>query len=143
MIKIIYHFETGHKNYLSAVRNLYKTFHMQTISFQNISLERTHKTRSYAFSLWLESIKPGVIENRLGIVITLIILQFTVAGFNVCIPPMLGASIWVMAPGIFMAFMSNSIALAQSRMRYVLLGFALSIIINGAVSLYYAIQLLN
>lgn len=115
---------------------------MQTISIQHLSIERTHKTRSFSFSLWLESIKPAVIENRLGIVATLIILQFTIAGFNVVIPPMAGASVLVMAPGIFMAFMSNSIALAQAKMRWVLLGFALSIVINAVVSIYYAIQLL-
>lgn len=116
---------------------------MQTISFQDLSVERIHKTISFSFSQWLESIKPAVIENRLGIVVTLIILQFTIAGFNVVIPPMAGASIWIMTPGIFMAFMSNSIALAQARMRWVLLGFALSIVINAVVSLYYAIQLLQ
>ena len=116
--------------------------YMQTISIQHLSHERTHKTRSFSFSQWLENIKPAVIENRLGIVATLIILQFTIAGFNVVIPPMAGASVMVMAPGIFMAFMSNSIALAQARMRWVLLGFALSIVINAAVSIYYAIQLL-
>ena len=116
---------------------------MQTISFHDLSVERNHKTRSFSFSQWLESVKPAVIENRLGIVATLIILQFTIAGFNVVIPPMAGASIWIMAPGIFMAFMSNSIALAQARMRLVLAGFALSIAINAAVSLYYAIQLLQ
>ena len=86
---------------------------------------------------------PEIIENRFGVVVTLIVIQFTIAGFNVTIPPMADASIWAIAPWIFMAFMSNSIALAQARMRYVLAGFALSILINGSVSLYYAIQLLN
>lgn len=115
---------------------------MQTISFQNLSLDRTHKPIAFSFSEWLKSITPTVIENRLGVVVALIIIQFTIAGFNVTIPPMANASIWVMTPGIFMAFMSNSIALAQARMRWVLLGFALSIVINASVSLYYAIQLL-
>jgi hypothetical protein len=115
---------------------------MQTISFQNLSVERTRKTISFPFIKWLGSIKPEILENRLGVVVTLIVIQFTIAGFNVTIPPMAGASIWAIAPGIFMAFMSNSIALAQVRMRYVLFGFALSILINASVSLYYAIQLL-
>lgn len=116
---------------------------MQTISFQNLSIERTQNAKTFSVSHWLESIKPTLIENRLGVVVTLIVIQFTIAGFNVTIPPMAGASIWIMAPGIFMAFMSNSIALAQARMKWVLLGFALSILINGAVSLYYAIQLMS
>jgi len=116
---------------------------MQTISFQDLLFERTHKTKSFSFHQWLESIRPAVTENRLGIVVTLIILQFTVAGFNVTIPPMAGASIWMMAPGIFMTFMSNSIALGQAKMRWVLSGFASSIVINATVSIYYAIQLLQ
>lgn len=115
---------------------------MQTITFHNVSAERNYK-KSFSVSQWLQSIKPTVIENRLGIVATLIIVQFTIAGFNVVIPPMTGASVLVMAPGIFMAFMSNSIALAQAKMRWVLLGFALSIVINAAVSIFYAIQLLQ
>ena len=116
---------------------------MQTISLQHLSHTRVTKTRSFSFSYWLQSIKPDVIENRLGVVVALIIVQFTIAGFNVVIPPMAGASVMVMAPGIFMAFISNSIALAQAKMRWVLLGFALSIVINAAVSIYYAIQLLQ
>ena len=115
---------------------------MQTISFQDLSIQRTRKTISFPFAKWLRSIAPEIVENRFGVVVTLIVIQFTIAGFNVTIPPMANASIWAMAPGIFMAFMSNSIALAQARMRYVLLGFALSIVINAGVSLYYAIQLL-
>ena len=115
---------------------------MQTISFQNLTVERRRRTISFPFSKWLESIAPSLVENRFGVVVTLIVIQFTIAGFNVTIPPMANASIWAMAPGIFMAFISNSIALAQARMRYVLLGFALSIVINASVSLYYAIQLL-
>lgn len=115
---------------------------MQTISFQEISVGRIHKTRTFSFSTWLESVKPALVENRFGVVVTLILLQITIAGFNVTIPPMAGASIWAITPGIFMAFMSNSIALAQARMRWVLLGFGLSILINAGVSLYYAVQLL-
>ena len=116
---------------------------MQPLTLENISIKRTYKTLSNPFSKWLTSVKPDVEENRFGIVATLIIIQFTIAGFNVSIPPMANASIWAIAPGIFMAFMSNSIALAQARMRYVLLGFALSIIINASVSLYYAIKLIS
>lgn len=116
---------------------------MQTISLQHLSAERTSKTISFPFTKWLKSITPEIIENRFGVVVTLIVIQFTIAGFNVTIPPMAHASIWAIAPGIFMAFMSNSIALAQCRMRWVLAGFALSILINGGVSLYYAIQLLS
>lgn len=115
---------------------------MQTISFQNLPVERTRKTVSFPFAKWLESIKPSLVQNRFGVVVTLIVIQFTIAGFNVTIPPMAGASIWAMTPGIFMAFMSNSIALAQAPMKWVLSGFALSILINGAVSLYYGLQLL-
>ena len=116
---------------------------MQTISFQNLSIERTRRTISFPFAKWLQSITPELVENRFGVVAALIIIQFTIAGFNVTIPPMANASVWAWAPGIFLAFASNSIALAQARMRYVLAGFALSILINGAVSLYYAIQLLQ
>lgn len=116
---------------------------MQTISLQNLSVERNRKAISFPFATWLRSKTPEIIENRFGVVVTLIVIQFTIAGFNVTIPPMAGASIWAMAPGIFMAFMANSIALAQARMSWVLLGFALSIVINASVSMYYAIQLLT
>lgn len=115
---------------------------MHTISLHSLPVERTSKPISIPFAKWLTSITPGIIENRFGVIVTLIIISFTIAGFNVTIPPMAGASLWAWSPGIFMAFMCNSIALAQARMRWVLLGFALSIVINGGVSLYYGIQLL-
>lgn len=115
---------------------------MQTISIQNLSTERISRTSSFSLTKWLEAITPTIIENRFGVVVTLIILSFTVAGFNVCIPPMANAPIYMWAPGVFMAFASNSIALAQARMKWVLIGFALSILINGLVSIYYAVQLL-
>jgi len=135
-------FDDGH--YLPGFwfRDLYKIFYMQTISFQHLSVERTRKTISFPFAKRLAAITPEIIENRFGVVVALIVIQFTIAGFNVTIPPIAGASIWAITPGIFMAFMSNSIALAQARMRWVLSGFALSILINGGVSLYYGIQLL-
>ena len=114
---------------------------MQTISISHVQVENVSQVQRVSFSQWLEKIVAASEENRFGVVATLILLQVSIAGFNVVIPPMIGASAYLMAPGIFMAFMSNSIALAQAKMKWVLFGFALSLVINAAVSIYCFAQL--
>ena len=117
---------------------------MQTISLENVRSERQATTRSGSFSLakWFKKHEAYLEHNRFGISAALILLQVTVAGFNVVIPAIAGASIWFMAPGIAMAFLSNSLAFAQMKMPYVLAGFAISILINAVISIYFLVQLL-
>jgi len=108
---------------------------MQTIAI-NLQAQNISETQSGSLSQWLQKVIILSEENRFGVTATLILLQITIAGFNVVIPPMIGASAYLMAPGIFMAFLSNSLGVAQLKMKWVLLGFASSMIINAAVSIY-------
>jgi len=117
---------------------------MHTISLHPpVTSERIYKVKSPSLSAWYESIKPATEENRIGIVVILMLVQVSIAGFNVVIPPMAGASIWMITPGIFLTFLSNGLALAQMKMSWVLIGFTVSMIINAAISRYYFIQLLS
>lgn len=81
--------------------------------------------------------------NRFGIVAALILIQVTIAGFNVVIPPMVGLSIWMMTPGIVLVFLANGLALAQMNMKWTLALFALSIVVNAAISIYSVVLFLN
>ena len=116
---------------------------MQSITALPITQSRSQRNLLSSTLLWLQKNEPVWEENRFGIVASSILLQVSIAGFTVFIPPMAGASIWSVAAGVFFAFMSNSIAFAQIKMRWVLLGFSLSILVNASVSLFYFIRLLN
>ena len=109
---------------------------MQTITLENYGASQSSKAENVSFFSRVQEVVDASELNRFGVVAALILLQVTIAGFNVVIPPMTGASTYLMAPGIFMAFISNGIALAQMQMKWVLLGFALSMLINAAVSIY-------
>lgn len=114
---------------------------MQTIAINNGQTENLTQVQSASFSNWFDKTIDVAERNRFGVVASLILLQVTIAGFNVVIPPMVGASVYLMAPGIIMAFLSNGIALAQAKMKYVVFGFALSMVINAAISIYCFTQL--
>ena len=115
---------------------------MQTISINHAQTTSLSKVQTRSFTKWIENLIAVAEENRFAVMAILILLQVSIAGFNVVIPPMVGASIYLMAPGIILAFLSNGIALAQAEMKWVLAGFALSMIINAAVSIYCFAQLL-
>ncbi|HSU50395.1 MAG TPA: hypothetical protein VLJ41_07390 [Segetibacter sp.] len=116
---------------------------MQTIAITNVRNERVSNVQSASSTEWIKRVLTASEANRFGLVATLILLQVSIAGFNVVIPPMVGASVWLMAPGITMAFLSNALALAQMKMKWVLLGFGLSILINAAISIYCSVLLFN
>ncbi|GEO10883.1 hypothetical protein [Segetibacter aerophilus] len=115
---------------------------MQTISLNHSQTERSVQFQTTSISKWLNKTLAVAEENRFGVTAILILLQVSIAGFNVVIPPMIGASVLLMAPGISLAFLSNSIALAQAKMKWVLLGFALSMIVNATISIYCFSKLL-
>ena len=81
--------------------------------------------------------------NRFTLVPIALLIQVSIAGATVCIPPMAGASIRAIMPGVFLAFLSNSIAYAQMKMRWVLLFYGLSILLNTSTSLYDFIHLIS
>ena len=114
---------------------------MHTISISHFKLQKVSKAKPLAITAWYKSMEPAITENRMGIVVGLMLLSVSVAGFNVVIPPMAGASIWAITPGIALVFLSNSMALAQMKISWVLISFVLSMIVNAAVSLFYFIQL--
>ena len=116
---------------------------MQTIAITNVRKEKVSHLQTHAFTNWIQKIITKSEANRLGLVAALVLLQVSVAGFNVVIPPMIGASVWLMAPGIFLVFLANSFAFAQMNMKFVLTGFALSILVNAAISIYSVVLLLN
>jgi hypothetical protein len=110
---------------------------MQTISLSTTSAKAIKNERSVSVGQWYQRMEPVLEENRFGVVAALVLLQVSIAGFNVVLPAMAGASIWIMTPGIAMAFISNSIAFAQMRMNWVMAAFALSMLVNAATSIYY------
>ena len=124
-----------------AIEICVKILYMQTISINNGHAAQLIHGYSISFSRWFQKITDSAERSRFGVVGALILLQVSIAGFNVVIPPMTGASVYLMAPGIFAAFLSNSLALAQAKMKYILLGFAASMVINAAISIYCFMQL--
>ena len=115
---------------------------MQSIAINNVrSSAKNVRTKSISDNI--NSLVAKAEESRLGVVAALILLQVTIAGFNVVIPPMIGVSSYLMAPGIIMTFLANAIALAQCNMRYVLAFFLLSMTVNAAISIYCFVQLIN
>lgn len=109
---------------------------MQTIALQNVRKEKVGVTL-FSLTSWYKKFEPVIEYNRFGITAALVLLQVSIAGFNVVVPAIAGASIWFMAPGIALAFLSNSIAFAQMKMKFVLIAFALSMLVNAAISLYF------
>ena len=115
---------------------------MQTIVISHAQSERLGHQQSTSLVNWVKKTIASCEENRFGVTATLILLQVSIAGFNVVIPPMIGASVFLMAPGISLAFLSNSIALAQAPMKWVLSGFILSMLVNATISIYCFSQLI-
>jgi hypothetical protein len=114
---------------------------MQTITINSKTSVNTNTRTATAATRSLFPKEARFEANRFGIVAALVLVQVSIAGFNVVVPAMAGASIWAMAPGIFMAFMSNSLAFAQMKMKWVLSAFAISMLVNAFISVYYLVQL--
>lgn len=91
---------------------------------------------------WIKEQEPTWEYYRFGIGATGIFLQVSFAALMIGVLGMAGASPWVYGIGIFLAFAANSIAFAQSPMRIVLGLFAVSIIVNLSLTLYFGIPLL-
>ena len=141
-MKMLFLNDVRHQFQLVLFRHLHKIIYMQTIAINN-TRNTTTNTHSFVISNTIEKLLEKAEENRLGVVATFILLQVTIAGFNVVIPPMIGAATYIMAPGIILAFLSNAIALAQAKMKWVVLAFLLSMVINAAVSIFCFIQMLH
>ena len=91
---------------------------------------------------WIKEQEPTWEYYRFGIGATGIFMQVSFAALMIGVLGMAGASPWVYGIGIFLAFAANSIAFAQSPMRIVLGLFAVSIIVNLSLTLFYGIPLL-
>lgn len=116
---------------------------MQTITLRHVRNERRAIETGTFLADKVQNILAVSEANRFGIVAALILIQVTIAGFNVVIPPMVGLSIWMMTPGIVLVFMANGLALAQMSMKWTLAFFALSILVNAAISIYSMVLFLN
>ena len=116
---------------------------MQTIAINNLRNAEATVANTKVVENKLDRFVKWCEANRLGVVAIFILMQVTVAGFNVVIPPMTGLSTYLMAPGIAMAFLSNSIALAQVNMKWVIASAALSMLVNASISIYCFIHLLG
>ena len=116
---------------------------MQTITLSHVRNERRSIETGAILSNTIQNILARAEANRFGIVAALILIQVTIAGFNVVIPPMVGLSIWMMTPGIVLVFLANGLALAQMNMKWTLALFALSIVVNAAISIYSVVLFLN
>ena len=116
---------------------------MQTITLSHVRNERRSIETGAILSNTIQNILARAEANRFGVIAALILIQVTIAGFNVVIPPMVGLSIWIMTPGIVMSFMANGLALSQINMKWTLAFFALSIVVNAAISIYSIVLFLN
>ena len=116
---------------------------MQTITLSHVRNERRSIETGAILSNTIQNILARAEANRFGVIAALILIQVTIAGFNVVIPPMVGLSIWIMTPGIVMSFMANGLALSQINMKWTLAFFALSIVVNAAISIYSMVLFLN
>lgn len=86
---------------------------------------------------WVQKQEPLWEHNRLGIAATGILLQVTAAGAMILILGAAGANPFIYTFGIFLAFMADSLAFAQARMRWVMAAFAASIVINVVLAAAY------
>ena len=116
---------------------------MQTITLSQVTHQRAANFQHASLRKFFQKVEAVSEANRLGLVAALILVQVSVAGFNVVIPPIVGASVWVMAPGIFMAFLCNSLAFAQVKMRWLLPVFGVGILVNAVISIYSLFLLLT
>lgn len=91
---------------------------------------------------WIEEQEPVWDYYRFGIAATGIFIQVSFAAMMVGILGMAGASPFVFGIGIALAFMANSIAFANSRMRIVLGLFVVSIVVNVSLTLIYGLPML-
>lgn len=91
---------------------------------------------------WVERHEPAWEYNRLGISAGGIFIQVTFAAIMIAMLGMAGGSMWIGTIGMLFAFVANSMAFGQVRMRLLLGFFLLSIIINTSIAIFYAIQLL-
>jgi hypothetical protein len=94
------------------------------------------------FIAWAKRNEPMWELNRLGITATGILIQVTVAAAMVGLLGLASVNVWVASPGILLAFLANSVAYGQAAMRWVLGFFIISMVVNGALAVYFAIQLL-
>ena len=108
---------------------------MHTIAIRTETRQATMAHQSSLIA-WFNQLAERTERNRFGIGTALILLQVSIAGFNVLIPAMAGASIWLMTPGIVLAFLANSVVMAQMKMKWVILISALSILVNAVISIY-------
>ena len=111
------------------------------ISFHQVEYHN-QQTLLTTIKTWIKEQEPLWEYNRLGIAATGIFLQVTFAAAMIAILALANASPWIYGIGIFFAFMANSIAFAQSPMRWVLGLIIASIIINFLLALFYGIPLL-
>jgi len=91
---------------------------------------------------WVQTQEPIWEYNRLGISATGILLQVTAAGAMILILGAAGANPFIYTFGIFLAFMADSLAFAQARMRWVLATFVISIVLNLVLAVAYLLVLL-
>lgn len=91
---------------------------------------------------WVEEQEPTWEYYRFGIAATGIFIQVSFAALMVGILGMAGASPWVYGIGIALAFMTNSMAFANARMRVVLGLFVVSIVVNLSLTLLYGLSFL-
>ena len=116
---------------------------MQTISLSHVINERRTLYAGNLLAEKIQNILAFLEANRIGSTAALILLQVTIAGFNVVLPPMVGMPLWMMVPGIFLVFIANGFALAQMNMKWILAGFGLSILVNTFISVYAVYLFLN
>jgi len=95
-----------------------------------------------AIDKWIKRQEPTWDYNRLGIAATGIFVQVTFAAIMIAILGLAGGSLWIGSVGMLFAFLANSLAFGQARMRLLLVFFVLSVIINLAITIYYGLQLL-
>jgi hypothetical protein len=106
------------------------------------SVYREKRISAKAFISWIKRNEPLWELNRLGITAAGILIQVTVAAAMVGLLGLASVNVWVSSPGILLAFLANSVAFGQATMRWVLGFFIISMVVNGALAVYFAIQLL-
>ena len=100
------------------------------------------RPHSLSLGRWIKNQEPLWEQNRLGIAATGILIQVTFAGAMIAVLGAAGAPPLVYTFGILMAFLADSLAFAQARMRWVLAIFLLSSILNFALTIIYGLQLI-
>jgi len=108
-----------------------------------ISMPVTGKPSLFSgINAWIKAKSPAFEENRLGITATGIFIQVTAAAVMICLAGMSGASPFAFGAGILFAFLADSLVLAQSPMKWVIGMIGASIVINLALAIYFAAQLM-